>query len=316
MKIKVKKHKTVALALAVAIFLTSISLVYSSFGEKDRNTFKDASTEDRRIASEISNETGVAVDQVFDLKIHGRSWEKVLEILKTRVNSKEKSNKAQMQNTLVNSGLDEDFLKKLKKEGFPDESITQVKMLEERVVFQLQEISADSSENQIKVDKPDTDFIKVKDDDKRTFAELTKKIDIKDAVYFMLKLEKAFGSYEKVFDEYMLALQLDIDLNEYIKDRKSYEKKRDEKKLLLDEKDTITLEKIEAKSIELLQKNNKSDDSGLLEKEAAKSDINKNGDGDKSQLPDIPHVEVENIKPQNPTDEVMNEIKEINPMNK
>ncbi|WES32597.1 hypothetical protein P0092_12590 [Ruminiclostridium papyrosolvens DSM 2782] len=35
-----------------------------------------------------------------------------------------------------------------------------------------------------------------------------------------------------------------------------------------------------------------------------------------SPLPDIPNVKVEDIKPQNPTDEVMNEIKEINPMNK
>lgn len=319
MKMSVKNHKTVAVVasiLAVVILLTSIPLVYSSIGEKDKNAFKSASTEDRRIASEISNETGVAVEQVYDLKMHGRSWEQVLNILKNRVNSKKKNNKTKMQNTLINSGLDEDFLKKLRKEGFSEQGINQVKMLEERVVFQLQEISAENRENQIKSDKPNTDTYKVKEDDKQIFAELAKKIDIKDAVYFMLKLEKAFGSYEKVFDEYLFALQLDIDLNEYIKDRKSYEKKKDEKKLLMDEKNFINIERIEAKSIELLQKINKPDDKGLLKNETVNSEIRKNDGDGKSPLPDIPNVEVEDIKPQNPTDEVMNEIKEINPMNK
>lgn len=44
----------------------------------------NASAEDKRIASEISNETGVSIEEVFQLKSYGRSWNEVLNILKNR----------------------------------------------------------------------------------------------------------------------------------------------------------------------------------------------------------------------------------------
>ncbi len=314
MKKITKSQKLVALILVAIILLTSIPFAYSNFAEKDKNSLQNASAEDRRIASEISNETGVAIEQVFDLKNHGRSWEQVLDILKTRVNSKEKSNKAHMQNVLLNTGFDDDFLLKLKKEGFSDESISQVRMLEERVLFQLQEITSDSQEKSTKVDKPNAETAGIDKDseDLAAYVDLSKKVNIKDMVYFMLKLKNAFGSYEKVFDEYLCSLQLGIDLNEYIKDKKAYQKKRDEKRLLIDEQKIITLEKIEEKSMEQLQNDNKIEDNKLT---GSPDKINKSDTmPDKNPLPDLPKVNVGEVKPRNPTDEVMNEIKGINPM--
>ncbi|HEX2927138.1 MAG TPA: hypothetical protein VHP38_12920 [Ruminiclostridium sp.] len=310
-----RSHKLVAIILASVILLGSVPIAYTSLVANAGNPVNSASSEDKRIASEISNETGVAVEQVLDLKNHGRSWNQVLDILKTRVNAKESSNKSTMQNMLLNTGLDGEFLAKLKKEGFSDESISQVRMLEERVTLQLQEITSDSGKDSVKVDKPSAGTLQndKDNDDLSAYQELAKKIDIKNAIYFMLKLKNDFGSYEKVFDEYLYSLQLGIDLNEYIKDKKAYQKEKDEKKLLFNEQKIITLEKIEEKSIEVLQKSNKTDD-----KQAAGSENVKPGKSntvnEKNPLPDVPKVEAKEVKPQNPTDEVMNEIKTINPM--
>ncbi|MHB8064385.1 MAG: hypothetical protein ACYDG2_17430, partial [Ruminiclostridium sp.] len=214
-----------------------------------------------------------------------------------------------------------------------------VKMLEERVAFQLQEITSGSQanhvsqesqitqamqadkynkSNQVNIEMPKANISgsnKKIDDiaDISAYEELAKKIDIKNAVYFMLKLKADFGSYEKVFDEYLYSLQADLDLNDYIKDKKAYLKKKEEKNLSLYEQKVITLEKIEEKSIEMLQKDTRSIVDEVLEPKNNKSP-NNNVNEDKSPLPDVPRVEAEDVKPKNPTDEVMNEIKEINPI--
>jgi len=47
----------------------------------------------------------------------------------------------------------------------------------------------------------------------------------------MVKLEESLGSIEKVLDEYLLSLQVDIDFDKYFTDKKSYNKLRKEKLL-------------------------------------------------------------------------------------
>jgi len=44
----------------------------------------------------------------------------------------------------------------------------------------------------------------------------------------MVKLEESLGSIEKVLDEYLLSLQVDIDFDKYFTDKKSYNKLRKE----------------------------------------------------------------------------------------
>jgi len=51
----------------------------------------------------------------------------------------------------------------------------------------------------------------------------------------MVKLEESLGSIEKVLDEYLLSLQVDIDFDKYFTDKKSYNKLRKEKLLKIDE---------------------------------------------------------------------------------
>lgn len=335
-----RNYKFVAIALAAVILSTSIPFTISSFGENSTMTMDNASSEDKRIASEISNQTGVSIEEVFLLKSKGRSWNQVLSALKNKSNLGASSQKNNRDELLLNSVLDEDFIARLKKEGFSEENITEVKMLEERVVFQLQEIISSSQgnqvaqiastaqlnkskeSNQLNIEEPKLDINggtnnNAIDKDISSYEELLKKIDIQNAVYFMLKLKADFGSYEEVFDEYLYSLQADLDLNDYIKDKDIYKKSKDEKKLLLNEQEVITLEKIEEKAIDKIQKDNKNIESEVSAQKNDKtvnSAVRDSVAQDKSTLPDVPNPNSENVKPKNPTDEIMNEINEINPI--
>ena len=311
-----KNYKLIALLLAAVILLTTIPLTISGFGNKSSITMENASEEDRRIASEISNETGFSTEEIFELKSKGRSWNEVLKVLKTSPNLSKKRDISNRNDLLLNSGFDEEYIKKLKTEGFTDEEITEAKMLEERIVFQLLEIV---QKDESAVEKPEIIISSLNKDkeDISVYKKLFEKIDAKNAIYFMLKLNTDFGSYEKAFDEYLYSLQAELDLNEYIKDKQAYLKSKEDKRPLLDEQSIITLEKIEQKAIESIQKENNENEStdALQQKDStAETDNNSSVSQEKSPLPDVPKPEASDVKPKNPTEDIMKEIREISPM--
>ena len=339
MSIIQKNRKPIAIAMAVVILLTSIPLAIWGLGSRSTPTMQNASAEDKRIASEISNETGASLEEIFELKENGRTWNQVLNVLKTSMKLGQSSKKSSRDALLLSSGLDEEFIKKLKKEGFKEQDINEAKLLAERVTFELQEITDNPKKQQNQVTEKDkntqnsntnigngitnntaiSDFDikgnKPDSQDIQSYEELSKKVDTQNAIYFMLKLKADIGSYEQVFDEYLLSLQLDLDLNDYIKDKKEYQKKKEEKKLVLDPQKVITLEKIEQKSLEKTQSENESEQ--LSPKNSGEKIPGATGSADtkeKSPLPDVPKPDTGNVKPQNPTAEVMKEIDQINPM--
>ena len=337
-----KKYKIVALILALVLITTTIPLTILGIDnlKPDTITVDNASSEDKRIASEISNETGVSIEEVFELKAYGRSWNEVLTFLRNKSTLGESSNKNKRDDLLLNAGLDEEYMKKLKKEGFTEGEISEAKLIEERVIFQLEEITSKTEANQLNspgtaglpnpsgpsvnaTNQPNqADAGKLAFDvgntgsnaDIATYQKLYEKIDIKNAIYFMLKLKADFGSCEKAFDEYLFSLQADIDLNDYIKDKEAYLKSRDEKKLLLDDRNVITLEKIEAKSIEKIQTEDRDSDLISDQNQAADKSLSEAAPKETSPLPDVPKPNSVDVKPKNPTDEIMNEINGINPI--
>ncbi len=311
-----KNYKVIALLLAAIILLTTIPLTISGFGNKSSITIENASEEDKRIAAEISNETGVKIEEIFELKSKGRSWNEVLKVLKTSPKLSKKRDSSNRDDLLLNSGLDEEFINKLKKDGFTEREITEVKMLEERVVFQLQEIV---QRDETVVEKPEIS-IRSLDKDKEdisAYRKLLEKIDVKNAIYFILKLNTDLGGYEKAFDEYLYSLQAELDLNDYIKDKQAYLKSKEDKRPLLDEQSIITLEKIEQKAIESIHKENNENEStdALLQNDrTSETDNNSSVSQGKSPLPDVPKPEAPDVKPKNPTEDIMKEIQEINPI--
>ena len=342
---KSKKYKVLALILALVLITTTIPLTILGIDNLKPGTITvdNASSEDKRIASEISNETGVSIEEVFELKAYGRSWNEVLTFLRNKSTLGESSNKNKRDDLLLNAGLDEEYMKKLKKEGFTEDEISEAKLLEERVIFQLEEITSKTEANQLNssgtagltnmpkpsvnsesqinpnnqadTGKPAFDVGNTDSNaDITMYQKLYEKIDIKNAIYFMLKLKADFGSCEKAFDEYLFSLQADIDLNDYIKDKEAYLKSRDEKKLLLDDQKVITLEKIEAKSIEKAQTVEKESDQPANNSQTADKKSSGVTDKETSPLPDVPKPDSADVKPKNPTDEIMKEIDEINPI--
>jgi hypothetical protein len=154
-------------------------------------------------------------------------------------------------------------------------------------------------------------------EDISAYKKLLEKIDVKNAIYFMLKLNTDFGGYEKAFDEYLYSLQAELDLNDYIKDKQAYLKSKEEKRPLLEEQSIITLEKIEQKAIECIQKENNDNErtEAVQQKDSiAETDNNSSVSQEKSPLPDVPKPKAPDVKPKNPTEDIMKEIREINPI--
>ncbi|HOM01676.1 MAG TPA: hypothetical protein PLH43_02465 [Acetivibrio sp.] len=99
--------------------------------------------------------------------------------------------------------------------------------------------------------------------DSAKYSELSSKISEDKAVYYLVKLENSFGSMEKVFDEYLLSLQLDIDFDKCLEDKNSYDKLREDKLSKIDESSLITVEDIENKALESLQRFNNNNNNNI-----------------------------------------------------
>ena len=305
-------QKVCAVVVLIALLATSIPFTITLLAEKSTLTMENASSEDKRIATEISNETGLSVDKVFNYKTNGRSWNDVMKLIKTNASVDESSQKSDRDKTLLSSGTDDEFIKKLQEEGFTDESINEVKMLVDRVLQQIKDIISDSKIKSIYV-TADTS------DDKEEiskYEKLSEQINTQNAIYFTLKLKSDFGSYEQALDEYLYSLQLELDLNDYIKDKNAYSDKVAEKKLYINDEQKITVAKIDEKALQILQ--NELTKENTPDKTV--TDINKITDEKNklvdNNLPELPQADVKDVRPKNPTEQVMNEIKQINPMAK
>lgn len=265
--------------------------------------------DDKKIAEQISNMTGVDIEEVVKLKNNSITWNEVLNKLKNQ-KSNEQGNKDARGIVLAQNGLDDNFLKKLNSEGFKNEEITEVKMLVERVMFELEEIAASSSENVKNIPSTEVESNKNDEADVSAFSELLSKMDTKTAVYLLLKLNKDFGTNDNTFDEYLLSLQIDVDLGTYIIDKDSYEKEKNEKIVGLDTSKIITLAKIEKRMLKNLQKDTPTNNDNKSIKDGELSIV----DGTSSiadESPKLPLPDVESTNPRNPSEDVMKEVNEI-----
>jgi hypothetical protein len=160
---------------------------------------------------------------------------------------------------LADEGLGDDYVDRLKKEGFKIKEIMEAKLLVERVMFQLHEITTENEKQavspKIEVEVPGSNTNRP-EDDTSFYAELAGKMDIKTAVTLMLKLRNDFGSLEKVLDEYLFSLQAGINLEDYLTDKRAYQKQRNEKSLAIDREKVITMAKIEEKMLKKAQESN------------------------------------------------------------
>ena len=218
-----KKYKHyIAVILGIAL-IAPMLMINSSGIEMRKNNEK--SEEDLRVASEISNMTGMEIEEILEIKAQGRTWNEVIEILKANGKIADDTNNEIRNTILMSAGISEETLRKLKEAGYKEEEIMNVKLLIERVVFQLAEIAKAEDMDianpkvQLSNDIEDIDI----------YINILNKIDLEKHIFTLLMLQRELESVDMAIDEYLCALQLDLNLEKYFESKESYLKEKSEK---------------------------------------------------------------------------------------
>jgi hypothetical protein len=309
---KLKKKKAISF-LVLGIFVLSIFITaFSKTTNNKVNASVEINENDKAIASEISNVTGAGIDEVTKLKSEQGSWNKVLELLKSRNKTNDENEKNTRSDALAENGVDKEYIEKLKNLGFTNEQITEVKMLADRIIFQLNEITSENDNTTKQVETAEVkDNAKEGEEDITQYTDLSKKIKLNDAVYFMLMLENDYKSYEKVLDEYLYSLQVDLKLDKYIENKEAYQEEKDAKNSTIDTNKIITLSKIEEKLLQRLQKRNSNSQQTKVEVKNTTQGAAENSKTSDTSI-QVPLPDVNNNRPKNPSEDIMKEINSIN----
>jgi hypothetical protein len=196
-----------------------------------------------------------------------------------------------------------DMVDKLESQGYTRQDIDSSQQYVEKVMLNLNEIAATSEGLNL---QPAANIPDGENTDSARYTELQSKIDIYKATYLMVKLKKEFKSIESVFDEYLISIQLDMDLNDYLSDRDKYEKSKNEKMSGKDITGFITVEQIERKMLENIQKQNERNRLDSI-------NPNTNSSTGGNSLPGLSHPgvkgpEVEVPRPPDPAEELRKKI--------
>lgn len=213
--------------------------------------------------------------------------------------------------SLNNSSIDKataqkdskNLLTSLTSEGYSKEDIKACEQYVDSIIFRMNEIGVFSANlgGLSAADASDGST-----DDTVKYTELQQKIDRDRAAYLMVKLKKDFKSIESVFDEYLVSLQLGMDLTGYLSDKAAYEKARFDKMAGKENIEFITVDKIEKKMLENLQKQNEANRADNLTPGPAGSPSNNSLPGMSQQGSNLPKVDVP--RPVDPAEEIRKKI--------
>ncbi|TDF94141.1 hypothetical protein [Paenibacillus piri] len=186
-------------------------------------------------------------------------------------------------------------------------------MAADRLQFQIKEIAEESPMERI--EKPVVEFTATnnkKEDRKAEYRKIFEAFDMKTAVTLMLKLNKEFGGHEAVLNEYLLSLQFGIEMEKYVSNKAEYERQKEIKSKTILPSSFITLAILEQ---DLLNKINKENSSGKVsfsdnQRTMVQGPPTKES---MSPLPDVPKPNVIDVKSKNPVDEILSEIRNMDP---
>jgi hypothetical protein len=316
----ITRHRKILAVVIAATFIAPVILTGTRVFGTNPSALRQAGEQELTIASNISNLTGVPSEKILDMWIEKFSWNEILERLKDGKFAE--VDREDMDRLLAAEGLGENVVDTLLGMGFDRDEITGVKLLVERVLFNLEEITAFGDNDE--------------------YRDLKSLIDIDRAVYYMLVLQDDFGDMHKVLDEYLLALQVGLDLGMYIEDAKKYEEEKLQK-IALGNIQVITCGMIEEKMLETVRSradiNSEREfshehmndgpvdpDGEIPETPGIMSELSGTMSGLPETMPELPEAipglheispelpEIVNSKPVNPAQRLMDEIRLINPM--
>jgi hypothetical protein len=261
-----------------------------------------ATEDDRRVAADVSNLTGAPVEDVLALKGTGQSWSEVLETLEQ--NNGSAANRGARDARLSDAGMSSDTKDELLSLGFTEDQMTEAKLLAERVRDQLNELAnapVESDVSPFEERKPSA------------YAGLAERFLVEESVRYMLLLEEKLGSYELALDEYVLALQLELDPEMMLEDESAYEEAKAQAMAGKRMDEIVRLQDIELAVLALIQRR-ASQEPDIAPKTADSMKEASLPDAEPgSPLPDVPTPTVVDVRPANPTQSILDEIESLNP---
>ncbi|HZG76387.1 MAG TPA: hypothetical protein VEZ72_11080 [Paenibacillus sp.] len=302
MKDRFRKSWRIVAGVLIAALVAQLS-IYAWGGKSEPEAFAAANEDDRSVAADVSNLTGATIEDVLELKRMGLSWNEVLEALENDPGAA--SNRGARDERLAEAGLSPETVDSLTGMGFTAEQIAEAKLLADRVSDQLRELAtapAESSADPFEAAAP------------TVYEDLAEWYRAEAAVRFMLLLAERLGSYELALEEYVLALQLELDLETMVEDEAAYE---EAKALAMAGKrpdELVRLQDIELAVLALVQKRGQpTDDTAFPTAEALKERALPEAGTPPSPLPDAPTPSVEDVRPANPTQAILDELEALNP---
>ena len=311
-KVDKKIPKYIALALGLILIFQTAVIAMSGTDEQpsDSQSIKaEYKNNDLMTAAELSKLSGATVDTIMELKKQKGEWNDVIEILKNDPKYKSGFSQADMDSMLSTSGLTDEDISKLKEQSYEDRDIIEAKALVERIQYQLGEVKRRNVETSLSPEASinNTD-VNEKEGDLAIYYKVLDSMNLKVAVTLLLMLRSEFGSFEAVLDEYLLSLQLEINLEDYLKDKEAYKKLKQEKSMTIAPLSIVTMARIEEMMLKALYQTNKTDTNMILTPNLIPTTYSEG----KGMTPVVTVPDVSSPKPENPLDNITNEINGIN----
>lgn len=306
-------YKVIIFLVVAALVLPTILYVFTH-REEAKSSIEKLEGSDKQIVADISNLTGVPSEEIVKLKQTGLSWNEVLEQLKYKEGASERQREAR--SSLLTEENMVETVAKLRKSGFSDQDIQSAKLMAERIEFQMKEIVGASEVSSPLNPVAGTISSKEEDDRKEALPGIAENYDSASAVYYLLTLEEEMGGSEATMDEYLLTLQIDLDLQLYMDDRDSYLKSKEEKTAGFMPDSLVTAVYIEETMLQQMNQRELADSSEIgttatsinHEKPAVPEGIVTEFAKESFNVPEVPKV-----NPVNPSEQIQQELDSLNP---
>jgi len=306
------KRNISIVSAALAIILGSQLLLYLAgnwfWHDPSASAASENESQDRQIAADLSNMTGVSTQQIMKLRATGLSWNEVIETLKGQDKEEEISGKADRTLSLLN-GLSQEGIAQLQEAGYSDEAISEAKLIAERVQFQLTELTQHTgrmpSDASIDALEEQTDQAK-----QTNYKAVLDRFHLENAVQLILAWETEVGSTRQAMNEYLFILQAELEWEAYLEDIEAYLEVKDELRLQRPGEEWITMELIERDLLEAVQH---SGASSAEETDNQQETVPTEAIEPTSPLPEVIIPQVKDVKPSNPTGTIMDEIRTLDP---
>jgi len=302
-------YRSIAAIVAVVVLAGSLVIMndIGTIGSHTRaaNAVNEYATtdDDRKMAEDISDITGISVYRLLEMRENAMSWNDVMDTIQRE--------------GVADIDITDSELEALIS-AFPQEDIDYASAMVSRVIFNLREINA--KEDNAAAEVPAANILNpAAEDDEYDFKSLEGGFHRNYAIYLVLALKGDFGSMELALDEYLYCLQIDVDLALYISDKDKYDRQLAEKSGHLLRNKAITAAIIEEKMLGMLS-GNTTDAAGADTTNSVLSAEADSAAGVAPPIPDMPSVPtaetmipaIENPMPKAPTVGIYDEINAIN----